>query len=58
MSKRTPMEAVLARIEGYRDEAIVLQTEMCSRPALGPESGGDGELDKARWLQGYMEKNR
>lgn len=41
-------------IDGYGDEAIRLQTELCKRPALGPENGGDGEVDKAKFLKGYL----
>jgi len=54
MNIRNPLDAVLARIDGYRDEAITMQTELCRRPALGPENGGNGELEKAQWLQSYL----
>ena len=48
--------AVTAKIDGYRDEVIHLQTELCKRQALDPTSGGKGEEDKAQFLQGYLEK--
>jgi succinyl-diaminopimelate desuccinylase len=48
--------AVTAKIDGYRDEVIRLQTELCKRQALDPTSGGKGEEDKAQFLQGYLEK--
>lgn len=41
-------------IDGYKDEAIRLQTEMCKRPALGPDNDGEGEVDKAEYLKGYL----
>jgi succinyl-diaminopimelate desuccinylase len=48
--------AVAAKIDGYRDEVIRLQTELCKRQALDPTSGGAGEENKAKFLQGYLEK--
>jgi succinyl-diaminopimelate desuccinylase len=51
---RDKYTAVAACIDGYRDEVIRLQTEMCKRPALGPESGGEGEVEKAAWLESYL----
>jgi len=48
--------AVVDRIDGYRDHVISLQRELCSRPALGPESGGDGEVEKAAFLKTYLER--
>jgi succinyl-diaminopimelate desuccinylase len=47
------LENVFQRIEGYRDEIIQFQAELTSRTALGPENGGTGEHDKAKYL---MEK--
>jgi succinyl-diaminopimelate desuccinylase len=41
-------------IDGYKDEAIRLQTEMCKRPALGPESDGVGEIEKSDFLKSYL----
>jgi succinyl-diaminopimelate desuccinylase len=48
--------AVAARIDGYRDEVIRLQTELCRRQALDPSSGGSGEEEKAAFLKSYLEK--
>jgi succinyl-diaminopimelate desuccinylase len=48
--------AVVAKIDGYRDEVIRLQTELCKRQALDPTSGGKGEEEKAAFLQSYLEK--
>lgn len=55
MPDKKVIDAVVARIDGYRDEVIDVQRELCRRPALGPESGGDGEREKADWLKGYLE---
>lgn len=47
--------AKLARtIDGYTNEVIRLQTDLCKIPALGPESGGEGELKKAEFLESYL----
>lgn len=53
---KSGLDPLLARIAGYRDDVIRLQTELCKRPALGPESGGDGELEKAEFLASYLKK--
>ncbi|GHV85121.1 acetylornithine deacetylase [Spirochaetia bacterium] len=34
--------------------AVELETELCKYPAIAPESGGEGELDKARYLEGWL----
>lgn len=49
------MENVFNRIDGYREEIIRLQTELTSRPALSPDSGGTGEHDKAGYVRLMME---
>ena len=33
---------------------IELQTELCKRPAVSPESDGEGELEKCEFLQGWL----
>lgn len=51
---KNALASVVARIDGYRDEVIKLETELCRRPALDPSSGGTGEEEKAAWLEGYL----
>jgi len=34
--------------------AVELETELCKRPAIAPESGGEGELVKALWLETWL----
>lgn len=51
---KNALAAVSARIDGYRDTIIELQTELCKRPALDPTSGGIGEIEKAAWLESYL----
>ncbi|HXV12774.1 MAG TPA: M20 family metallo-hydrolase [Candidatus Krumholzibacteria bacterium] len=51
---KNALAAVAARIDGYRDQVIDLQRELCKRPALDPTSGGIGEEEKAAWLESYL----
>jgi succinyl-diaminopimelate desuccinylase len=49
------LNAVIGKIDGYRDDVITLETELTKRQALGPESDGDGEKEKAEYLKSYIE---
>ncbi len=51
---KNALASVIARIDGYRDNVISLQTELCRRPALDPTSGGTGEAEKAAWLESHL----
>lgn len=44
-------EELLRTIAGHRDLAVELQRGLVALPAVCPASGGEGELDKAIWLQ-------
>jgi succinyl-diaminopimelate desuccinylase len=50
------IDELVRRIEGYRAWAIELQRGLTAIPALDPDSGGEGELDKAVWLEGELAK--
>lgn len=50
------LKEVFQRIEGYRDVIIKLQEDLTSKVALGPESGGTGEHDKAKYLEKKLEE--
>jgi succinyl-diaminopimelate desuccinylase len=54
--KKDALSAVVAKIDGYREELIELQKELTRRQALGPESGGEGEREKAEYLKDYLGK--
>ncbi|MDR2344224.1 MAG: M20 family metallo-hydrolase [Spirochaetaceae bacterium] len=41
-------------IDGCEDIAVELQTELTGRPAISPASGGEGELDKCVFLEGWL----
>ena len=44
------MQKALQFFDTARETVIHWQREMTARPALGPESGGQGEAEKAVWL--------
>ena len=48
-------EKIARRIDGYREEMIRLQIQLTAIPAIAPESGGDGELEKARYLKSILQ---
>jgi len=47
---------ILAKIESYESYAVELQRGLTAIPALAPSSGGSGEYDKAKWLEGELNK--
>lgn len=50
------MNRISKKIDGYKKEAIWLETELSKIPALGPESDGEGEVKKAAFLKNYLKK--
>jgi len=48
------LENVGRWIADQEDAMVALQSELTARPALGPENDGDGEWEKARFLENYM----
>ncbi len=48
-------DKILQKIESYRQWAIELQRGLTAIPAISPESGGEGEYDKAVWLRNELE---
>lgn len=44
------MDRIMKRIESYEGEMVRLQIELTAIPALAPENGGDGEYEKALFL--------
>ncbi|MBI4677030.1 MAG: M20 family metallo-hydrolase [Elusimicrobia bacterium] len=47
---------ILRNIESYRDYAVELERGLTAIPAIAPSSGGEGEYDKAVWLQAELAK--
>ncbi|MDR2767070.1 MAG: M20 family metallo-hydrolase [Treponema sp.] len=50
-------EKIFAYIDNAEALAVELETELCKRPAISPESGGEGELDKAEFLEGWLKEH-
>lgn len=49
-------DKILKKIESYEDYAVELQRGLTAIPALAPESGGEGEYDKAVWIETELKK--
>jgi succinyl-diaminopimelate desuccinylase len=49
-------EKLFSFIDGSESLAIELETELCKRPAISPESGGEGELDKCEFLEAWLKE--
>ncbi|MDR1374511.1 MAG: M20 family metallo-hydrolase, partial [Treponema sp.] len=47
-------EALFKFIEESEALAVELETELCKRPAISPDSGGGGELEKCAFLEGWL----
>ena len=50
-----PIKTIAEKIDSYWDESIEFQRRITSIPALAPESGGDGEKEKADFLRGWID---
>lgn len=49
-------EEILKKIASYEDYAVELQRGLTAIPALSPASGGEGEYDKAVYLESELKK--
>jgi len=47
-------EKIFAFIDSSTDLAIELQRELCKHPAISPDNGGEGELDKCEFLSTWL----
>ena len=47
-------EKIFEFIEKSSDLAVELQTGLCKYPAISPDSGGEGELDKCQFLSDWL----
>jgi succinyl-diaminopimelate desuccinylase len=55
MTQAENFQRLCEHLDSYQEQAIELQREMVSRVALGPESGGRGEAEKAAFLTGLLQ---
>jgi succinyl-diaminopimelate desuccinylase len=51
------LKKVFEKIEGYSDAFIDLQTKLTAIPALGPTNEGEGEIEKAKYIEGWIKEN-
>lgn len=51
----TDFEKLAAHIDASRDLVIQLEKELTAIPAISPQSGGKGEMDKARHVVSFFE---
>ena len=49
-------DQILKKIGSYENYAVEMQRGLTAIPALAPSSGGNGEYDKAKWLEGELKK--
>jgi succinyl-diaminopimelate desuccinylase len=47
-------DKILHYIDSLEETAVELETELCKYPAVSPDSGGQGELDKCVFLEGWL----
>jgi succinyl-diaminopimelate desuccinylase len=47
-------EKIFKFIDNSTDLAVELETKLCKYPAISPDSGGEGELDKCEFLSGWL----
>jgi len=50
------LDELFATVEGYREEMIKEMTAMLRIPAMGPENGGEGEFERARFIEGLVRR--
>ena len=55
MIDRGLFERISQRLDHYREDMIRLQIQLTAIPAIAPESGGNGEYDKARHLKQVLQ---
>ena len=48
------VQKICNRIDTYESDCIELQKELTSRPAIGPESDGEGEIKKSEFLNTFL----
>ena len=44
------------RIDSFRDEMVNMQIRLCALPSISPSSGGEGEVQKARYLTDFLKQ--
>jgi succinyl-diaminopimelate desuccinylase len=50
------LEEIISTVETYRNDMVDALTEMLRIPAIGPENGGEGEFERARFVRELAER--
>ena len=50
------IEQILSSIDAHKEEMIGELGELLRIPAIGPENGGDGEFERARYLKELVKR--
>ena len=48
------LDRIVDDLSGRRADIVRIQRELVARPAVGPEYGGAGEEEKARWIEQWL----
>jgi succinyl-diaminopimelate desuccinylase len=52
------LEQLLAQVGSHREEMVEALSELIRIPAIGPENGGSGELERARYLRDILDHSK
>ncbi|MCX6651682.1 MAG: M20 family metallo-hydrolase [Methanomassiliicoccales archaeon] len=52
------LEQLLSNVGSHREEMVGALSDMIRIPAIGPENGGSGELERARFLRDILEHSK
>ena len=58
MWRKEEFERIAGCVDGLREEAVELASRLVSFEAVPPESGGQGEYEKAKFLWEYLQERR
>ncbi len=49
-------QKLMSRVDSYADQIVEAQRRLVAIPALGPDNGGQGEIDKALWVEKWLQE--
>jgi len=52
------LEQLLSLVGSHREEMVVALSELIRIPAIGPENGGGGEVERARYLRDILDHSK
>jgi len=50
------LDEVLARVDALQDDMVRTQVDITAFPAISPKSGGEGEWDKAQYIESLLDE--